>query len=96
MLKFTPGQLALLGYYFFNEDDVAVQATYKKIAEAIFDFVALNDPYDEKLLEDFVKSILNEDDVLGKLKDEKTLAYFVAKCEYWAKLSPSKEDDPRT
>ncbi|HMA77805.1 MAG TPA: hypothetical protein VKP88_01540 [Candidatus Paceibacterota bacterium] len=71
-MTFTPAQLGLLATYFFERPDL--QANYTKIAQAVYDFVALGDPYDFKLVLEFVKGA----NVAGDVKGE-DLEYMVQK-----------------
>lgn len=76
-MKFTPAQLGLLAAYFFERPDL--QANYTKIVQAVYDFVALGDPYDFKLVLEFVKGA----NVAGEVKGE-DLEYLVQKSIFWA------------
>lgn|GEM_PF-1974304 len=93
MLSFTPSQLALLGFYFLDETEDNL-ATYTKISNAVSDIIAIGDPYDAELINSFVQSILNKDDILGKLESEKDLSYFVAKAIFWAEKAVAPVPTP--
>jgi len=76
-MKFTPAQLGLLAAYFFERPDL--QLNYTKIVKAVYDFVALGDPYDLNLVLEFVKGA----GVAGDVKDE-DVKYLVQKAIFWA------------
>ena len=81
-LSFTANQIALLGRYFYD-DDAKFDPEYRKVCQAVYDFVGLGDPYDEALVMNFVKSIMSGI-TSPILKEEKNLTYLVGKSIYWA------------
>lgn len=83
-MKFTPNQLALLGAYFTQGNSEFLEE-FTLLANAIYEFVGLGDPYDEVLILSFASEVLNFKEAKGGLSDEAMHKYFVLKCEYWAK-----------
>lgn len=83
---FTPNQIALLGFYYFDEEQDEFDI-YSKIADAVFTFISLGDPYTSESILLFAQGILKEKPK-GALSDEANFKVFVSKCQYWGERVP--------
>ena len=96
-MKFTPGQLGVLGSIFFNDLDAA--EVYSKVAQAIKAFIAVGDPYDEALVVEFVQEVLPtlDPNKISKMSNEletgkpQTTIYFSNKCMLWFEGATTNE-----